>query len=449
MNVDADVAFNDQQTGRSRVVARGAVGMVEGGGARARNLHLTLESVQVALARMVMPDLPIAGAVSGTATLDGTTETRLAATANLVHTQESERSHLVGRGALRMTGGSTWMDIDARARPLSLVTVGRFAPAIGLRGSAMGPVRINGSLGNLAVRGDMTLSPGGALLVEGKLDLTGTPAYDMRAVAAGFDANAIIAKAPHTALTARATARGSGFALATMRSNIAADIQTSTFDSIGIDSARIRVAIANGVARLEPMRLSGPAGFVEARGDFGLVAGRSGELTYRAQLDSLGVIDRWLPKDTAVTSPRPGVVAKALERAREDSARIAAATEVERAVLGTPAPKLAVDTPKTIRNDSVAGSVYAAGTVTGSVSRFNLRGRLAAQDVLLRGNSVRRARAEFGWIDAKTPKSTMLLAAHADSTSLAGFQLDSLDARLSYSSPSGTAVLAIHQENDR
>ena len=449
MNVNADVAFNDQQTGRSRVEARGAVGMVEGGGARAQDLRLTLESVQVALARMAMPDLPIGGVVSGTATLDGTTQSTLAATANLVHTQESERSHLVGRGAVRMTGGSTWMEIDAQARPVSLVTVGRFAPAIGLRGSAIGPIRVAGSLGSLAIRSDLTLSPGGALLVEGTMDLTGTPSYDMRAVAAVFDANAIVAKAPHTALTARASARGSGFALATMRSAIAADVQTSTFDSIGIDSARIRVAIANGVARLEPMRLSGPAGFVEARGSLGLVDGRSGEIAYRVQLDSLGIIDRWLPADTAVTVPRPRAVARALRRAREDSARLATATEVERAVLGTPAPKLVVDTPRTVRNDSVSGSVYAAGTMTGNLSRFDLRGRLAAEDVVLRGNSIGRARAEYGWIDAMTPKSTMLLAAHADSASLAGFQLDSVDARLSYSAPNGTAVLAIHQENDR
>ena len=449
MRVNGDIAFDDQQTGRSRVVARGAVGMIEGGGASAEDLRLTLESVQVGLARMVMPDLPIGGAVSGTATLDGSTQTTLAATANLVHTQETERSHLVGRGALRMTGGTTWMDVDAQARPLSLVTVGRFAPAIGLRGSALGPLRITGSMGDLAVRGNFTLSPGGALVLDGKLDLTGTPAYDMTAVTTVFDANAIVARAPHTALTARASARGTGFSLATMRSHIAADIQTSTFDSIGIDSARIRVAIANGVAQLEPMRLSGPAGFVEARGGFGLVAGRSGELSYRAQLDSLGIVSRWLPKDTAVTPPRPGVTAEALRRARADSARLAQATEVERAVLGTPAPKLVVDTPKVVRNDSVAGSFYAAGTVTGNISDFDLRGRVAAQDVVLRGNSVRRARAEFGWIDAMTPKSTMLVAAHADSTSVAGFHLDSLDARLAYSAPNGTAVLAIHQNNDR
>lgn len=449
MNVNGDVAFDDQQTGRSRVVARGAIGMVEGGGARAQDLRLTLESVQVALARMVMPDLPIAGTVSGTATLDGSTETTLAATANLVHNQDRERSQLVGRGLIRMAGGSTWMDIDAQARPISLVTVGRFAPAIGLRGSAMGPVRVTGSLGDLAVRSDLTLSPGGALLVEGKMDLTGTPSYDMRAVMAVFDANAIIAKAPHTALTARATARGSGFALATMRSSIAADVQTSTFDSIGIDSARIRVAIANGTATLQPMRLSGPAGFVEARGNFGLVAGRTGEITYRAQLDSLSVIDRWLPTDTSVTPPRPRVAAEALRRAREDSAKLAQATEVERAVLGTPAPKLVVDTPRTVRNDSISGSVYAAGTVTGNLERFDLRGRVAAEDVVLRGNSIRRARAEYGWIDAMTPKNTMLLAAHADSASLAGFMLDSLDARLSYAAPNGTAVLAIHQDNDK
>src|SRR5205814_8135821 len=96
-------------------------------------------------------------------------------------------------------------------------------------------------------------------------------------------------------------------------------------------------------------RPSAPNPLIPATGSFGLVANRSGQLIYSVDVDSLGALDRLLPHtapDTGSVPPRPAVVARAVRRARADSARIARRTEVERLATGRPLPKLVVDTPK-------------------------------------------------------------------------------------------------------
>src|SRR5687768_8433080 len=176
MTVDGDVTFDDALNGRSRVVARGLVGFGDGD-IRARGLRMRLAPLQVDLARIAVPDLPIGGVVTGTAMLDGSTKTRLTSTMDLEHVDRGARSHLTGRGVVAM-GRTMWMDIDLRAQPLSLVTVGRFGPGWVPQGSAAGPIRVRGSLNDLAVRADLRLPEGGALLAAARLDVEGTPSYD-------------------------------------------------------------------------------------------------------------------------------------------------------------------------------------------------------------------------------------------------------------------------------
>ena len=444
MVVDGDVTFDDVQNGRSRVVARGMLGF-DDTGVRAQNLRMRLAPVQVDLARIFVPDLPIAGVVTGTATLDGSTATRFTTVADVRHVDRGATSHLTGRGVIAMRG-ATWMDFDLRARPLSLVTVGRFAPALGLRGSAAGPIRIRGSLNDLAVRADLRLPEGGELLATARLDVEGTPAYDARAALRVFNLNTVAAALPRTSLTGSATIRGAGSDLRTMRATIAADLRGSAIDSVTFDSARVRVAIADGLATVQPAALHTSFARADISGTFGLVAGRNGELSYRVSVDSLSGLARWLPaRDTGVVAPRPGRVRKAIKQAREDSAQVARATEVERTVTGAPGPVLKVDSVPSVRRDSLAGSVVAAGTIRGNLRRFDLRGRAAVENVVFGGNTVRRGRAEYGWLAAGTPQATMAAGLSLDTVLAAGFALDSVEARLTSRGSTGTVDIAIHQ----
>ena len=448
MRVDGDVTFDDVAYGRSRVVATGEFGGGEAGW-RTRGLQLRLMPVQAAMARAFKPDLPIGGTVTGTITVNGSAGSWLGTNANLVHVDRGARSHVTGQGEIRLKE-PMYMDFDLRARPISLVEVGRFMPAIGLRGDASGPIKIRGTLRNLLVDGSLAVSGGGNIEARGRLDLESEElGYDLAIATRLFDANAVVAKAPRTELTATATARGRGFDPATMQSEIVADLQASAYDTLArIDSAKVRVTIANGLARIDTVSVRMPGAAVDVAGTFGMAAGHEGELVYRAAIDSLRAFERWIGTDTAVTAPRPLKRAQAIAQARADSARVARVTEVERAVTGQAGPVLAVptDTPVVVRHDSLSGKVYAAGTIKGALPRFDLRGRASLADLAVHGNTVERARIEYGWLNARTPQSTILLAAHADSLSAAGFALDSVETRLSYGGDSGTVVVAIHQD---
>lgn len=455
--MDGDFVFDDAGgTGRSRLLARGELGAGVTGGFHANELRLEAAPVQVALARVFITGLPIGGILRGTATLDGSTLTMLTAVADLTHAEDGALSRVTGTGRVRLAGaagGSPWVDVDARLHPLSLVTVGRFAPSLGLRGSAAGPVHVTGSLRDMTFRSTLALGPGGGeLAARGRVDLASPQkgyeaAVGMRVV----DLHSILASAPVTALSARAQVAGRGTDPATMRLAAIADVSASRYDSLTVDTASVRIGVADGLLRVDTLLVHGPHVQAAAGGSFGLAAGRSGELTYTAAVDSLGALARWLPRaavDTGVVRPRPWRVRRALARARADSARIAERTEVERAVQGGVAPRLVVDTAFTVRRDSVAGAVYAAGVARGSLTDLDLRGRAGATGLALRGNTARALRVEYAWTHGRTPVSSIAVAAQGDSLSAAGFALDSADARLTFSGAShgGHAQLYVWQD---
>ena len=449
--VDGDFTFDDRRVGRNRVVAVGHMGFANGK-FRADNLRLTMRPVQVDLARDVAPQLPIHGTITGTATLNGSTESRMMARADITHVDRGAVSHITGTGTLRSAANgklaSSWFDVDARVEPLSLVTVGRFFPAAGLHGVATGPVRLTGTMGNLDVKTELGFADGGSLGVTGKLDLASREkGYDVNMVARLFNANAIIAKAPRTSITATASANGRGFDPATMRANLAANIQSSTYDTLSVTSATVRLAAANGMAHVDTLAVEIPQGVAMASGDFGLARGRSGQLKYHVAVDSLNTLASFFPPvQPGTIPPRPGILAQRIAKARADSAREAKATEVERAISGKGPPVLApVDTPKAVSRTQLSGSLFADGVATGNIHDFGLKGTASGSNIVARGNTIARFNAQYDWTNALTPRSHVDVTASAARVVASGFDLDSVHARVAYTKPQGTAELTVVQ----
>jgi translocation and assembly module TamB len=306
-------------------------------------------------------------------------------------------------------------------------------------------------MGNLAVRSDLAFSDGGSLGVTGRLDLASRQkGYDVDIVARLFNANTIIAKAPRTSVNAVASAEGRGFEPATMRANIRADIESSTYDTLTVTSAKVRLAAANGIARVDTLSVEVPQGVATASGTFGLAAGTSGQLRYHVAVDSLQRLAAFLPPpDTGIVRPRPGILSGRIARAREDSARVASATEVERAALGKAPPTLApVDTPQVISRSQLSGSLYADGVATGNIKSFGLKGTASGSSIVARGNSIARFTAQYDWTNALTPQSHVDVTADASAVIAGGFALDSVHTRIAYTKPQGTAELTVVQ-NDR
>lgn len=449
--VNGDVAFSSPTSGTSRVAAAGEVGFLTGG-LRASNLRLRAYPVQVELARKYMPTLPISGTVTGTAYLNGNTNGALAIRGDLTHADRGAVSRLAGTANVHLDG-SKYFDVNARAEPISLAEVGRFVPSAGLHGAASGPLHVRGTLSQLHFDGDLRLPDGGALVARGTADLASPQkGYAMTGALRVFNLSSVVAKAPRTSLTGQFAVNGRGFAPATMRATVAADLGVSRWDSLAVDTASVRVAIANGLLQAQRVELVGSHAAIGASGTFGLVAGRTGKLDYRVAVDSLGAINRWLPKtaaDTGTVPPRPGRVVAALAKARADSARIADSTEVERAISGAPPPRLHAQLPQPVPRDTISGSLIAAGTITGNLQNFDLRGRLGAEKLVVRGYSANRLRAEYAWNNARTPDSQIALAVQGDTLTAAGFEFDSLDARLAYKKPGGRVEVVVLQDTSR
>jgi hypothetical protein len=449
--VNGDVTFDDSRAGRSRVIAVGEVGF-PGRGVRARDLRVQLLPVQVDMARTWYPTLPISGVMTGAATVNGSTSAQLAVIGNVDLRDRGTQSVVDGRATIRQ-GKAQWLDVDVTARPVSLVEVGRFFPSVGLQGSATGPVRLNGPMRDLGVRADLRLPDGGRFATRGTVDLASRDkGYNLSASLFTLNLRTIDRKAPVTSLTARVAVHGRGTQLATMHTTLAADLSTSRWDSIAVDTMSVRVSVAGGMADVAKLYASGAHTAATVSGTFGLARDRSGELAYKVAVDSLGAFNRWFPKTpgaTATVPPRPGVVARAVRQARADSARIARATEMERLISGRPGPKLVVATPTPVPRDTMSGALIAAGTLRGNLYDFDLRGRAGGENILVRGNSVKQLQSEYVWTHARTPRSNLAVGVDAGGVSAMGFAFDSANVRGSYASPGGHIEVVVTQAGNR
>ena len=446
MTVDGDVTFIGPGSGRNRVIATGELGVGEY--FRARNLRLRLMPVTAEFARVIIPDIPFGGTFTGTTTLNGSTGSTLVATGDVTHVERGNRSRGIGRVAVRPLGERAWLDVTARFAPLALATAGQFAPALKLRGFVSGPVRFTGTLRDFNVNTSLAASGGGNIDINGRVDLEGrATAYDLRVNAALFNANAVSARAPRTQLTATGHIVGAGTDLETMRGHLVADVKTSMWDTLALDSAKVRVAFADGLARFDTLTVSVPQGQLDARGTFGLSERRQGELRYSVVIDTLSALEGVIGTDTGFVAPRPRILASRVERARADSLRVARETEVERAVTGRRLPPIAVDTPTVIPRGLLAGSLRAEGVATGNIRNFGLRGTATGANIVARGQQVGRLTADYEWTGARTPASKLSVGAQLADARLAGFALDSIDAKITYQKPGGTAEITIQQDD--
>ena len=234
-----------------------------------------------------------------------------------------------------------------------------------------------------------------------------------------------------------------------MQAQIVADVAASSVDTVSVDSANVRVAIANGIARFDTLAVGLPQGIVEAKGTLGLAPGHDGTLSYHIAIDSLSRFAGLMSKDTGVVRPRPGILAGRVARAKADSSRIARATEVERAITGRAIPRTVVDTPQTVRKNELSGSVRADGVVTGNIRNFSAKGTASGSNIVARGNTVGSFVADYDWINARTPQSQVRVNAQARAVRAAGFDLDSVGAKLTYQKPNGTAEIVVSQDNAR
>ncbi|HSJ16418.1 MAG TPA: translocation/assembly module TamB domain-containing protein, partial [Longimicrobiales bacterium] len=453
-DLNADLSHVGAPAGRSRVLADGRLLLDEG--PVARDLRLRFDPLQVALARTLVASLPLDGTLTGRATLNGRLAERVRADLDVRHHAATGPSHLVGRADVTF-GTPTRFDVAVRAPELSLATLGRFAPAAQLRGSASGRIALQGTSARFAVDTRLAVARGGLVDLRGTFaPQRGVPRYDFSTRFANFDAAAVSGRAPPTVLEGVVVATGQGFDPATMNATVRADLVDVQLGdgSVAADSTRLLVRLEDGLATAERAHIRLASVRADLEGSFGLVAGRTGELRFDVHIDSAGQFRGYLPgADTGLVPPRPRLQQRAIATARQDSLRIARATEVERAATGQPPlPPLRYDTIPPVPRDSLAGSLRATGVLVGNIEAFDARGEAMAERLVFGGNSLARGRADFVLTGASTPNPRLELNAAADSLRAGGFAFDSARIRADYAGTpgrgQGSAEIDIHQEPD-
>jgi len=451
MRLDGDVIFDDPISGRSRVIAKGAAGG-DKNVFRADKLRLTLQPVQVALGQVADSTLPLDGTLQGTVVLDGTTRTRLTIQNDVTHVGSTGTSRVTGTTWYAMNDGSgvPFVNADLMLQPLSLLTVGAFAPAAGLWGELRGPVRLTGPMRALRLNADLTAPDSGEVTVAGTASWTKTDkSYDVALQTRLFNANAVSSRAPKTSLTADASVKGSGIAVETVNAVATADIKTSTYDSVTVDSAILRVRAANGLLSVDTLGLQIPRARAAVSGTLGLTAAQRGTLRYDVTVDSLSGLARFIPKDTGVVTPRPGILAERIRRARTDSAKAAKDSALAQAITHRAIPAVVVDTPRAIAKSTLSGSIRAQGTVSGNLKDLDVDGMATGRRIVVLGNSADVVNARYTVRHALAPHPQIEGGATATHVLATGFQLDTVTASASYQQPSGTANLTIHQDDKR
>lgn len=448
LSVNGDLTYVTR-AGSNRLQGDGVVGFPDED-YTFRNLRIRMDPVTADLARTVIPDIPFDGVFTGLAELNGSTAATVNAVGDVTHVEAGRRSRALGTVAVR-PGTVNAFDVNARFAPLSLATVGQFAPALQLRGFVTGPLRATGTVNDFNINTSLAAAGGGNINVRGRLAPGGrSPGYDLALDAHLFNANAISGRAPRTSLTAVAHGQGVGADLATMRGTFVADVRTSTYeDTVGVDSAKVRVALAEGFARVDTLVVHVPHGALDASGTFGLVRGREGELAYRVEIDSLHAFAGLIGGEDGIVAPRPGVLARREAAARADSARIAEETEIERAVTGLAAPTLQVDTPAVVPRNVVAGSLRAEGVARGNVHRASLHGTASGEDIMVRGYAAERFTAEYELADIGTQAMRLDVNASATTALIAGFEFDTVHARVDHANSRSRGQVTIRQDDLR
>ena len=419
LRLDADVTFDDATAGRSHVVARGGIGMERT--PTARDLAVQLRPLQLATVSGAGVRLPVGGVLEGNATVSGGMSAGWRVRGDVVHVDRGARSHVVGSGSYAT--GSHRLAVDVRLAPLSLATVNRLVPAARLRGDVTGRVRAEGTPSDLHVAGSLQSAAGGGTLdVNGSVALRGARTrYDVVAVTDRFDASALTTRAPSSSLTGTIAARGVGITPATANVVARIDLTDSRWDTLRVDRLRTRLAVADGLARLDTLSLLARGANVQAAGAFGLDARHFGELRFVAAIDSLGVLRPWIgTSDTSVVSPVAEQRAR-LAAALRDSVRRADAVRIERLALGLPeGVSLALDTVPPLRRDSLAGSLRVSGRLIGNVKQTGIAARVIGRNLVARGSSARRLQASVATADFRRADAPLRYSFQADTVRVAG-----------------------------
>jgi translocation and assembly module TamB len=333
----------------------------------------------------LFPSFPrLGGTISGTATLDSSWLDVRFSDANVIHQDgPGEPSRLTGKGRVTWAPQFMTYDVDVVAQPLSLTMLARSYPGMPLKGLVSGPIKARGTVADLQV--DATLSgDAGKMTYAGMLDIY-PPGYAARGKGefAGLDLSKLVDR-PNTTptlLNGAFTADVGGDSLPNLRGVASVALQRSEFNGVRIFPSRGRVSFLGGRMRLDSLRMESTAATLFANGTLGLARGSEDSITFRVDVDSLGGLRRYLARSNVP----------------EDELTLA---------------------------DSLSGTLTITGTAFGRLDSLDVDGKVMANSLYIRGDTIGGASGRFVIRDAlRSPNGTITVNLAA--LRLLGIDLDS------------------------
>ncbi|MGH7448569.1 MAG: translocation/assembly module TamB domain-containing protein [Longimicrobiales bacterium] len=259
---------------------------------------LRVDPLALELVERFTGELPYDGTLTGSIRgADGDITFDLSARLTAATVREPFTTGITGRARYTPAGLVVQrMDLDLDRVPLAALAA--IAPGLPLSGTVTGVVSLTGAPNRAPLDLDVRLELGaGVALVEGTLDLTGAVAsYDLTGRLIGVDLQAILQPAvPPVSLTAQFGIAGSGFDPASMNATVRVDGRFTGWESGPNDEVTLAAAIRSGTLVVDTLYGSLATADVRASGTWRFTEPQSGAVTYAADISSLRPFGPYIP----------------------------------------------------------------------------------------------------------------------------------------------------------
>ncbi len=368
----------------SALSGRGELDILDPGLTRFHNFAVDAQTLDLRSIEYLYPAFPrLRGWVSGTATLDSLwTDVRFVGAQLQYHDTGVPTSQVFGSGRLTFGDQYTTYDVSLFADSLSLNALRRSYSGLPVVGTYAGPIRVQGTTQHLFV--DATLrGPTGAASFNGYLD-TDPPTYGVHGSGRLVGVNPALALAgdslPSGSITGDYDLQVTGDSVADLRGTATLSLERSELDRVSLFTSLAHLRFDGGRAYVDSTRIETSAATLTARGALGLHPGVVDSMSYHLSVDSLGGLRPFLQTGSVGQREKP---------------------------------------------DSLAGSFYVDGQLTGNLDSLDVSGHLHGSGLYINKDRGATTEGQFAFADVlHAPRGTGWL--RLDTLVLGGVRVDTI-----------------------
>ena len=396
---DARGTFQDAHVAGavSRFAGNGEVDILNPAVTTFHHFNVDAQAVDLRTIEFLNKNFPrLGGIVYGTATLDSVWLDVRFSDASLYHQDGSgEPSHVTGSGRVT-TAAVMEYDLSLTAEPLNATMLARSKPfeALPIRGLFSGPLRVRGTAPDLAIATSLQ-SAAGSFSFDGRADIDSIGGYGAHGHGDFSSLNLVGLLDKPTLKVGLLSGHydvevdSIDVTPSSVRGVAQVSLDRTVIDSIRVHPSNLRVRFADGKIILDSALIRTDAFTADLRGAVGLPQGTPDSLQFAITADSLGGL---------------------------------------RSIISHPVP---APGSKVAEPDSLAGSLkILRGVARGTLDALNVSGQLIGSQLAYNTERADSVSVNFDLHNALTAQRTGTMAGNADSLTIGGVVIDSLNGKL-------------------